>query len=426
MSRKSTKSQAAVERLLEERRQYEAWLAKIAEPGAQGMPAQVVDRVRADYQGRLDGVMKQLARYEGELQASSAELEERRVELTTQRGAREEALAEVRLRHAVGEYDETRFAEMSAEHAAFLAQNAEEIEATERDLARFEEVLGLIQGVLPEAPAAAPFAPEPPPARASGSVPAPVLPPAPAIPPARPSSAIVAPAIPPAPPGGMGPAAADLANAASQMEALDELDFIRSVVRAEETAAAGEAEAKAAADAEAKAAAAAKAEADAKAAAEAKAAADAKVAAEKAAAEARAAAEAKAAAEARAAADAKAAADAAAAQKQASAGRPQKRGAEAAKRPEPPAEMAMPHPLGHMVLGEPEEPPEPDVPGVPPARQAGAGTKGGAKGAGEGAAPTSPWEVDQSSKTLRCTECGTYNLPTEWYCEKCGAELSAF
>jgi hypothetical protein len=27
-------------------------------------------------------------------------------------------------------------------------------------------------------------------------------------------------------------------------------------------------------------------------------------------------------------------------------------------------------------------------------------------------------------KSLKCAECGTLNLPTEWYCEKCGAELS--
>src|SRR4029077_5884332 len=27
-------------------------------------------------------------------------------------------------------------------------------------------------------------------------------------------------------------------------------------------------------------------------------------------------------------------------------------------------------------------------------------------------------------KTLTCKECGTLNMPTEWYCEKCGADLS--
>ncbi|HEX6966562.1 MAG TPA: Ran-binding zinc finger domain-containing protein [Gemmatimonadaceae bacterium] len=28
-------------------------------------------------------------------------------------------------------------------------------------------------------------------------------------------------------------------------------------------------------------------------------------------------------------------------------------------------------------------------------------------------------------KTLKCQECGTFNYPTEWYCERCGAELAA-
>ncbi len=31
-----------------------------------------------------------------------------------------------------------------------------------------------------------------------------------------------------------------------------------------------------------------------------------------------------------------------------------------------------------------------------------------------------------AQKTLRCTECGTMNLPTEWYCERCGGELATF
>ncbi len=32
----------------------------------------------------------------------------------------------------------------------------------------------------------------------------------------------------------------------------------------------------------------------------------------------------------------------------------------------------------------------------------------------------------EPQKTLRCTECGTMNFPTEWYCERCGGELAAF
>lgn len=31
----------------------------------------------------------------------------------------------------------------------------------------------------------------------------------------------------------------------------------------------------------------------------------------------------------------------------------------------------------------------------------------------------------EQSKTLKCNECGAMNYPTEWYCERCGAELAA-
>ncbi len=39
---------------------------------------------------------------------------------------------------------------------------------------------------------------------------------------------------------------------------------------------------------------------------------------------------------------------------------------------------------------------------------------------GDGSAPSM-----STAKTLLCEECGTPNLPTEWYCERCGAELEA-
>lgn len=34
--------------------------------------------------------------------------------------------------------------------------------------------------------------------------------------------------------------------------------------------------------------------------------------------------------------------------------------------------------------------------------------------------------LTDQAKTLRCTECGTMNFPTEWYCERCGGELATF
>jgi hypothetical protein len=45
------------------------------------------------------------------------------------------------------------------------------------------------------------------------------------------------------------------------------------------------------------------------------------------------------------------------------------------------------------------------------------------------AAPSAPEAKERPSqgtapKTLKCGECGTLNRPTEWYCERCGAELA--
>lgn len=52
-----------------------------------------------------------------------------------------------------------------------------------------------------------------------------------------------------------------------------------------------------------------------------------------------------------------------------------------------------------------------------------------AKPADEPPAPPMPGNERPSQaatpKTLKCGECGTLNRPTEWYCERCGAELAA-
>lgn len=39
--------------------------------------------------------------------------------------------------------------------------------------------------------------------------------------------------------------------------------------------------------------------------------------------------------------------------------------------------------------------------------------------------PSTRARSPNASKTLKCAECGSMNRPTEWYCERCGAELAA-
>ena len=59
MAKGSSKNAAAIERLLEERRQYEAWLARIRAT-ADSAPEHVRTRVKADYEARLKVVMEEL------------------------------------------------------------------------------------------------------------------------------------------------------------------------------------------------------------------------------------------------------------------------------------------------------------------------------------------------------------------------------
>lgn len=99
----------------------------------------------------------------------------------------------------------------------------------------------------------------------------------------------------------------------------------------------------------------------------------------------------------------------------------------AAARPSPRREPAAPPPGDELAflksVSEEERKPaarRPSNPGgghtasrvsesAAPAAQAGT--------AGKTATPT-------GAKTLKCGECGTLNRPTEWYCERCGAELA--
>lgn len=74
----------------------------------------------------------------------------------------------------------------------------------------------------------------------------------------------------------------------------------------------------------------------------------------------------------------------------------------------------------------PSPPPAPTTSGESPAVPAPAAT-----------APASPKDTPamgthqprksamaEQPKTLKCSECGTMNFPSEWYCERCGAELT--
>ncbi|HTI04795.1 MAG TPA: hypothetical protein VL549_05735 [Gemmatimonadales bacterium] len=162
MAKNPSKSAAAIQRLLEERRQYEAWLARISAT-ADSAPEHVRTRVKADYEARLQAVTEELKAHAEAARQLIAQRKETLAELQKKEKGAAERLAETELRHEVGEYDEAQWAQVHKDALADLGAVRDELMDVERDITRLEELDALVKAkpqVTPRAPA-----PSPPPAR---------------------------------------------------------------------------------------------------------------------------------------------------------------------------------------------------------------------------------------------------------------------
>jgi hypothetical protein len=222
---KPTSDTDTIESLLEQRAQYEQWLAKL-DAAANNAPAAVRQKIRGDYEGRLRGVIERLR---GHAATISGELERHQgsqTELDDQRRQAEEELAEAEVRHAVGEYTDEEWQQISQESESRLNGLREQLRSVGAEIARLAEVQALISGPSRQAePAPTPRAE---PVIEKGPPPPPPPPPEPAVA-AAPGAPRQAPrtAPPPRQPEpATTPAAAD-----------DELTFLKSAARAVETAA---------------------------------------------------------------------------------------------------------------------------------------------------------------------------------------------
>jgi hypothetical protein len=305
MSKAPTKSTAAIQRLLEERRQYEAWIARIDAAGG-AAPSTVRSRVRSDYEARLNAVTEELKVHAEAARLMAAQRKELRRDLQTKETMAAERLSEAELRHAVGEYDESQWTQVHKEALAELVSVREELGSIEEDIAQLEELERLVR-LRPPAPPPAQAAPQP--AVAPAPAPAPATTPAPLSTMPRVGSPPRPP--PPAPAPQPAPHARPEPKPPDKPTMIDELAFLKSVTEDE------------------------------------------------------------------------------------------KRG-----------------------IGSPGPAPAP--------RRSGAQFQPTEPAAGRAApAPTpAPAALPNNDdaepvRTLKCRECGTMNLPTEWYCESCGAELAA-
>jgi hypothetical protein len=140
----SSKSAATIQRLLEERRQYEAWLARITAT-ADSAPEHVRTRVKADYEARLNAVTEELKSHAAAARQLIAQHKERLLELQKKEKGAAERLAETELRHEVGEYDEAQWSQVHKDALADLGAVRDELLDVERDITRLEELDALVK-----------------------------------------------------------------------------------------------------------------------------------------------------------------------------------------------------------------------------------------------------------------------------------------
>ncbi len=184
MSKGMSKSTAIIQRLLEERRQYEAWIARL-NSSADATPGNVRARVREDYEARLVAVMEELKAHAESARLAIQEKRYMRGELQKKEALAAEKLTETELRHSVGEYDESQWEQVHQDVLAELVSVREDLQAVEADIQKLEELDALVRNRPAPRPAAAP-APAPP-ARPAAPAVALDLPLIPLEPPAKPA-----------------------------------------------------------------------------------------------------------------------------------------------------------------------------------------------------------------------------------------------
>src|SRR5216117_3908885 len=160
MPKGTSKSTAIIQRLLEERRQYEAWIARLND-SADASPGHVRARVRSDYEARHAAVTDELKAHAESARQAIEEKRHLRGELQKKEALAAEKLTETELRHSVGEYDESQWEQVHQDVLAELVSVREDLQAVEADIQKLEELDALVRNRPAPRPAAAP-APTPP------------------------------------------------------------------------------------------------------------------------------------------------------------------------------------------------------------------------------------------------------------------------
>jgi hypothetical protein len=323
MTKEAPGSAVDVSALMAERKRYEEWIVTL-EARKASTPPHVYERVRADYDVRLQAVLDKLSSHKGALEQQAQLLAGRLTSLQAEQQARRDERAELEVRAAVGELTAQDFADAIRKLDERLTQISSEQSTVSAELGRTREFL--TAAVAPRQTPAAPAAVSPPPVK---------QPPPAATPMAAGSAQSDTPTRPPAP----GP---------QPTQNFDELAFLNSVVSPAERA------------------------------------------------------------------------------------RAQQLQQAAAQNDDVPIMRDEAATLGESLLARVNKPKPNDIVRQEPT-DALSGARGKASETPLAANVTeqNPIVLRQGAesvaqgKTLKCAECGSMNYPTEWYCERCGAELAS-
>lgn len=123
MTKAKTNALDALRSLIAERQQFEQWISAL-ESRREGTPEHVFERVRGDYQSRLERVVQDIRGHAEELQLSISTLSSRLVEVARDEDTRREGLQEAELRAAVGEYEPEQWEQLRTDAEKELAKIA--------------------------------------------------------------------------------------------------------------------------------------------------------------------------------------------------------------------------------------------------------------------------------------------------------------
>ena len=159
MTKPNPDSDNPIDKLLQDRSQFVNWLTRLNSGGDNSVPEAVRARVRSDYERRLEAVLEELRSHTATLDEQVAGLTSRHRELSSREGDYREQLSEAEVRHMVGEYDETKWEGIQAELMKVVNQIRGELSTTAGEITRLTDVLNTIR--TPIIQETAPPEPEP-------------------------------------------------------------------------------------------------------------------------------------------------------------------------------------------------------------------------------------------------------------------------